>query len=329
MEIITNKAKKGILAQPLKITSSTAGAVFLVVMAITVFVEIYTGNFYTTYNIATLIRQVSFTIIVSFGQTLVLILGGIDLSVASIAGLSSMVVAKLLTQTGIDPFLCLVISLALGFCLGALNGLFIVWLDLSPLIVTLASGAVYQGIIYVVTKGMPIVGIPSSVTSIGQGMLFGTLPYPTIIMLVISVLLAITLRYTSFGRHIFAVGGNAHAATIVGVRVYKVKIMVYALSGLLASAAGVLMVLRLATSQVNIGANWVMPSITAAILGGTSMSGGSGSIFGTIVGGLLMGVISFSVTLLSISSYWEQIVTGGVILAAIAFDAIRHRKQSV
>jgi len=329
MEIITNKAKKGILAQPLKITSSTAGAVFLVVLAITVFVEIYTGNFYTTYNIATLIRQVSFTIIVSFGQTLVLILGGIDLSVASIAGLSSMVVAKLLTQTGIDPFLCLVISLALGFCLGALNGLFIVWLDLSPLIVTLASGAVYQGIIYVVTKGMPIVGIPSSVTSIGQGMLFGTLPYPTIIMLVISVLLAITLRYTSFGRHIFAVGGNAHAATIVGVRVHKVKIMVYALSGLLASAAGVLMVLRLATSQVNIGANWVMPSITAAILGGTSMSGGSGSIFGTIVGGLLMGVISFSVTLLSISSYWEQIVTGGVILAAIAFDAIRQRKQSV
>ncbi|MBO0958663.1 ABC transporter permease [Neobacillus sp. MM2021_6] len=310
-----------------KFTRSTAGVVFLVILALSIGVHFFTGNFFTVYNIGTLVRQVSFLILVSFGQTLVLILGGIDLSVASIAGLSSMVVALLMTTTGIPPFLCIIIALALGLVLGAINGLFIKWLNLSPLIVTLAAGAIYQGIIYVVTKGMPIVGIPESVTTIGQGELFGTIPYPTIIMLVIGGVLIIMMHYTSFGRHIFAVGGNEHAANIIGINVGRVKIMVYALSGLLASSAGVLMVLRLATSQVNIGENWVMPSITAAILGGTSMSGGSGSIVGTIVGGLLIGVISVSVTLVGVSSYWETIVTGGVILAAVVFDAIRRRKH--
>ena len=157
---------------------------------------------------------------------------------------------------------------------------------------------------------MPIVGIPQSVTTIGQGELFGAIPYPTIIMLIIGGLLMVIMHYTSFGRHIFAVGGNEHAANIIGINVGRVKILVYALSGLLASSAGVLMVMRLATSQVNIGENWVMPSITAAILGG-----------------LLIGVISVSVTLLGVSSYWETIVTGGVILAAVVFDAIRRRKH--
>lgn len=334
MENTTSEVKKDFQSKrkpdfnvPLKFTRSTAGVVFIVILVLAIAVHIVTGNFFTIYNISTLVRQVSFLILVSFGQTLVLILGGIDLSVASIAGLSSMVVAILMTTTTINPLLCIIIALLLGLVLGAINGLFIKWLNLSPLIVTLASGAIYQGIIYVVTKGMPIVGIPESVTGIGQGELFGAIPYPTIIMLVIGGLLMVMMHYTSFGRHIFAVGGNEHAANIIGINVGRVKIAVYALSGLLASSAGVLMVLRLATSQVNIGENWVMPSITAAILGGTSMSGGSGSIIGTIVGGLLIGVISVSVTLLGVSSYWETIVTGGVILAAVVFDAIRRRKH--
>jgi len=328
MERSENKEKNKIPILLTNITRSTAGVVFLVTILITLFVHAFTSNFYTVYNLGTLVRQVAFVIIVSFGQTLVLISGGIDLSVASIAAICSMVVAQLMTMTGINPYICIVIALALGFGFGAVNGVFIHRLKLSPFIVTLATSAILSGIVYVVTKGMPIVGIPKNAAIIGQGMLFGAVPYPAIIMFAIFLLLKLMLGHTVLGRHIYALGGNEQAANIVGVRVGRVKLMVYALSGLLASSAGVLMVLRLASSQVNIGENWVMPSITAAILGGTSMSGGSGGVTGTIVGGLMMGVISTSITLLGISSYWETIVTGGVVLIAVSVDAIRLRSQS-
>jgi ribose transport system permease protein len=325
----TDSSQNNAKAMIKSFNKSTAGVVLLVTIAITLLVHLTTSNFYTVYNLSTLIRQVSFTIIVAFGQTLVLISGGIDLSVASIAAICSMTVALLMTKTQIDPFVCIMIALAFGLLLGAINGWFIHRLKLSPFIVTLATGAILKGVVYVVTKGMPLVGIPPKAAVIGQGELFGMLPYPAIIMFVIFIILLIMLKFTSFGRHIFAIGGNENAANIVGVRIGRVKIMTYALSGLLASSAGVVMVMRLASSQVNIGENWVMPSVTAAILGGTSMSGGAGGVSGTIVGGLLMGVIATSITLLGVSSYWETIVTGGVVLIAVAIDAIRRNKLSI
>ena len=306
---------------------STAGAVLLVTLIITLVVHLITGNFYTGYNMSTFSRQASFVIIIGFAQTLVLLLGGIDLSVASIAGLSSMIFSMLVTLGDVNPFLSIFIALFAGAMLGAINGLFICGLKLTPFIVTLATSALYKGIIYVATKGIPLTGIPESVTQIGQGSLFGVLPYPAMIMIIIAVILIFILKKTSFGRHVYAVGGNEEAARIVGIKINKTKMTVYAITGFLSSIAGVLMVLRLGSSQVNIGENWVMPSITAGVLGGTSMSGGSGGIGGTIVGGLLMSAISFSISLLGISSYWDKIVTGAVVLIAISIDAMRRRKQ--
>lgn len=318
-----------IIKQLTGMTKSTAGVVFLVTILVTIIVHMLTENFYTVYNLGTFIRQVTFVILVAFGQTLVLITAGIDLSVASVAAICSMLVAQLLTKTSVDPYLCLFITLGAGFIFGAVNGLFIYKLKLSPFIVTLSTSAIYTGIVYVVTKGMPILGIPKKVSVIGQGMLFDSIPYPAIIMFIVFIILRLMLKYTPFGRHIYAVGGNEQAANIVGIRVGRVKVLVYGLSGLLSSLAGVLMVLRLASSQVNIGENWVMPSVTAAILGGTSMSGGAGTVTGTIVGGIMMGVISTSITLLGISSYWETIVTGGVVLIAVSADAIRMKNQKI
>lgn len=310
------------------ITKSTAWMVFFVTLLISLFVHIFTSNFYTVYNLGTLVRQVSFVIIVAIGETMVLISGGIDLSVASMAALSSMVVAQLMTMTGIPPMICIVIALLLGALLGMINGLFIYKLRLNSFIVTLATGAIYTGVVYVVTAGMPIIGIPKSAAIIGQGLLFNAIPYPAIIMFVIFLIIKFVLNNTVLGRQIYAIGGNEQAANIVGVRVGRTKVLVFTLSGLLSSSAGILMVLRLASSQVNIGENWVMPSITAAILGGTSMSGGTGGVTGTLAGGLLMGVISTSITLLGISSYWETIVTGGVVLLAVSMDAIRNARQA-
>ena len=312
----------------LGMVKSTAGAVLIVTILMTVIVQLLTGHFYTAYNLSTFSRSASFTIIIGFAQTLVLLLGGIDLSVASVAGLCSMIFAMLTTVGGVNPFLSIAIALMAGVALGAINGIFICSLNLTPFIVTLATSALYKGIIYVSTKGIPLTGIPESVTIIGQGTLFGIIPYPAIIMVVLAVILIYMLRYTSFGRHIYAVGGNEHAAKIVGIQINKTKMAVYALTGFISALAGILMVLRLGSSQVNIGENWAMPSITAGVLGGTSMNGGSGGIGGTIVGGLLMSVISFSISLLGISSYWDQIVTGVVVLIAVAIDAIRRRNNS-
>ena len=312
----------------LGMVKSTAGAVLIVTILMTVIVQLLTGHFYTAYNLSTFSRSASFTIIIGFAQTLVLLLGGIDLSVASVAGLCSMIFAMLTTVGGVNPFLSIAIALMAGVALGAINGIFICSLNLTPFIVTLATSALYKGIIYVATKGIPLTGIPESVTIIGQGTLFGIIPYPAIIMVVLAVILIYMLRYTSFGRHIYAVGGNEHAAKIVGIQINKTKMAVYALTGFISALAGILMVLRLGSSQVNIGENWAMPSITAGVLGGTSMNGGSGGIGGTIVGGLLMSVISFSISLLGISSYWDQIVTGVVLLIAVAIDAIRRRNNS-
>ena len=312
----------------LGMVKSTAGAVLIVTILMTVIVQMLTGHFYTSYNLSTFSRSASFTIIIGFAQTLVLLLGGIDLSVASVAGLCSMIFAMLTTVGGVNPFLSIAIALMAGVALGAINGIFICSLNLTPFIVTFATSALYKGIIYVATKGIPLTGIPESVTIIGQGTLFGIIPYPAIIMVVLAVILIYMLRYTSFGRHIYAVGGNEHAAKIVGIQINKTKMAVYALTGFISALAGILMVLRLGSSQVNIGENWAMPSITAGVLGGTSMNGGSGGIGGTIVGGLLMSVISFSISLLGISSYWDQIVTGVVVLIAVAIDAIRRRNNS-
>lgn len=312
----------------LGMVKSTAGAVLIVTILMTVIVQLLTGHFYTAYNLSTFSRSASFTIIIGFAQTLVLLLGGIDLSVASVAGLCSIIFAMLTTVGRVNPFLSIMIALMAGVALGAINGIFICSLNLTPFIVTLATSALYKGIIYVATKGIPLTGIPESVTIIGQGTLFGIIPYPAIIMVILAVILIYMLRYTSFGRHIYAVGGNEHAAKIVGIQINKTKMAVYALTGFISALAGILMVLRLGSSQVNIGENWAMPSITAGVLGGTSMNGGSGGIGGTIVGGLLMSVISFSISLLGISSYWDQIVTGVVVLITVAIDAIRRRNNS-
>lgn len=302
---------------------TTAGLVLLVAIIVGIMVHIITGNFYTPYNISTLTRAASFTIIVGFGQTIVLLTGGIDLSVASVGSVCSMISAHLMVNMGIPPLPAIIISCLLGLVFGAVNGAIIAYLKITPFIVTLATSEIYKGIVYVITKGMPITGVPESATKLANGVIGGFLPNIVIIMAVICLILTLMLKKTTFGRHIFAIGGNRNCAKIVGVKTEKTEMMVYCLSGFLAATAGVLMTCKLASFQASIGQNWVMPSVTAAVLGGTSMVGGIGGVVGTVIGGLLSGVISTSITLLRISSYWETIVTGGVVIIAVVMDAVK------
>ena len=306
-----------------KFFKSTAGMVLLVTIFVGIAVHITTGNFFTAYNISTLTRAASFVIIVGFGQTIVLLTGGIDLSVATIGSVCGMASAIFMVDYGIHPYLAIVLASLIGIVLGGINGFFIAYFKVTPFIVTLATMQIYKGIVYVITKGMPIAGMPEAAESLANGVIGGILPNIVIIMIVICLLLTLMLKRTKLGRYIYALGGNRNCAKIVGIPTERIELMVYCLSGWLAAIAGILMSCKLASFQASIGESWQMDSITAAVLGGTSMAGGVGSVVGTIIGGILSSVISTCITLLRISSYWETIVTGAVVLIAVLIDAIK------
>lgn len=307
-----------------RIFNSTEGGIFLVLVLMAIILAVITPSFADPYNLGVLVRQFSFVAIIAMGQTLVLLTRGIDLSVGAIAGLSGIVSAWLMVNTGVNPFVCIVLSLLFGAACGSINGVLITKLNLNPFIVTLAMGEIFFGLIMVITQGWPISDIPGNVLFLGQGMI-GPAPVPGIIMIVLGILFIYILKSTPFGRHIYAIGGNESAANIVGIRIDKVKILVYALSGTFAALAGVLMMLRLGAGQPQIGEAWLMASITAAIIGGTSLMGGQGKIIGAIIGAALMGVLANAIVLLDISAYWERVIIGVVVLIAITLDRMRAR----
>lgn len=312
----------------LGIFRSTAAMVFFVTIVVTIVVQIITGRFYTAYNMTTLARTASFTLLVGYAQTFVLLLGGIDLSVASVSGLCSMIFAAMVTKTGINPVLAIFLAVACGVIFGMINSLLITSMNLTPFIVTLATSSVMTGLIYLFTKGFALTGIPKVVTQIGQGNLFGVIPYPFLIAILLAIVLMLLLKYTTFGRHIYAVGGNRMAAQIAGIRTKRVEVACYTLAGGISALAGVLMVMRMGSYQASIGSSWTMPSVTAAVLGGTAMTGGEGGIGGAIFGGLLMSVITYSISLMGIDSSWEEVVTGIVVLIAVFVDAFRRQRRA-
>ena len=308
---------------------STAAIVFLVTIAVTIVAQIITNNFYTAYNMTTLLRTASFTLMVGFAHTFVLLLGGIDLSIAGCGGLCSMIFASFVTKTTMNPYLAIILAICCGIGFGLVNGLIVISMDLTPFIVTLATSSIMTGLIYLFTKGFALTGIPEQVTRIGQKSLFGFLPYPFLIALILALILMFILKYTPFGRHIYAVGGNRSAAKIVGIHVKRVELLCYTIAGGISAMAGALMVCRMGSYQADIGSGWTMPSVTAAVLGGTAMTGGEGGIGGTIFGGLLMSVITYSISLMGIDSYWNEVVTGIVVLIAVYADAIRRKKRKI
>jgi ribose transport system permease protein len=304
----------------------TAGMIFVVLVIMCILLNIANSSFLSKYNITTLSRTISYTTMVAFGQTLVLLTGGIDLSVAGIAGMSGILCAWLMVNTGIPWPICIAMILVLAFLGGCMNGILITKAKMVPFIVTLATGSIFTGVIYVVTKGSPIMNIPQAAVQLGQGSL-GILPYPTILMIILAAIIFYILKFTPFGRYIYAVGGNTSAAEIAGIKVDWVTTLVYGLSGLLAAIAGIMITLRLGNAQPDVGSTWVMPSVTAACIGGTSLSGGRGGIIGAVVGGVFMGVVDNAIVLLAISPYMEQIIIGIVILIAIGIERFKAIKN--
>ena len=301
--------------------SGVVGALVILCLLLT----IATPKFLTTYNLGIVIRQIAFVGMVALGQTLVLLTGGIDLSVGYIAGLCSILGSMLMVKTGIDPYVCALIAALIGAGCGFLNGALIAYLKFNPFIATLAMGEVFAGLVLVITEGYPVTGIPASFAFLGQGQIAG-IPVPAIITVLVAVILSFMLSRTPHGRYIYAVGGNESAAHLAGISIKGVKLSVYMLSGFLSALAGIMFVSRASAGQPTVGPSWQLPSITAAILGGTSLVGGEGTMFGTVIGATLMGVLSNGIVLMDVSSYWERVIIGIVVIAAVLVDILRAKK---
>ncbi|MDN4593980.1 ribose ABC transporter permease [Polycladomyces subterraneus] len=289
-------------------------------LAIILVLSILSPSFLSLSNLLNVLRQVSINALIAFGMTFVILTGGIDLSVGSILALSSAIVAQLLAS-GMSFIPALFIGLLVGALLGLFNGLVITQGKVAPFIVTLATMTVYRGLTLVYTDGRPITNMGDDLAfqMFGRGYFFG-IPVPVITMLITFILLYFLLKKTTLGRKTYAIGGNEEAAILAGIRVSRVKWFVYTLAGLLSALAGVILTSRLHSAEPTAGTSYELDAIAAVVLGGTSLSGGKGSIVGTMIGALIIGTLNNGLNLLGVSSFYQLVVKGLVILIAILLD---------
>lgn len=281
---------------------------------------ILTPNFLSVNNLLNVLRQVSINALIALGMTFVILTGGIDLSVGSILALSSAFTATLMVS-GLDPLLSVFIGVLLGAIMGGLNGFVITKGNVAPFIATLATMTIFRGLTLVLTEGKPITGLSDSFSfqMIGKGYILG-IPFPVILMVVVFLILYIVLKQTTFGRGIYAIGGNEEASRLSGLKVDRIKAGAYVISGAMAALAGIILTSRLNSAQPTAGTSYELDAIAAVVLGGTSLSGGRGRIVGTLIGALIIGVLNNGLNLLNVSSFYQQVVKGGVILLAVLLD---------
>ncbi|ABV63920.1 MULTISPECIES: ribose ABC transporter permease RbsC [Bacillus] len=297
---------------------------FLGLIILVAIVSILNPAFLEPLNILNLLRQISINALIAFGMTFVILTGGIDLSVGAILALSSALTAGFIVS-GMDPILAIIVGSIIGAILGMVNGLLITKGKMAPFIATLATMTIFRGLTLVYTDGNPITGLGSNYAFqlFGRGYFLG-IPVPAITMLLTFIVLWVLLHKTPFGRRTYAIGGNEKAALISGIKVPRVKIMIYSLAGFMSALAGAILTSRLNSAQPTAGTSYELDAIAAVVLGGTSLSGGRGRIVGTLIGVLIIGVLNNGMNLLGVSSFYQSVVKGIVILIAVLLD----RKKS-
>ena len=299
-------------------------------------ISLMSDKFFTVDNAWNVMRQISVNICISVGMTLVVLTSGIDLSVGSVLAFCGAITAGLL-KSGIElpsnnlyvGFTILGAILA-GLIAGALLGLFNGWtitrFKVPPFVATLAMLTIARGLTLLWTKGFPISNLGDSFAYIGTGWFLG-IPLPVWISAVVIVSAVIITQKTALGRYIYAIGGNEHASRLSGININKVKLIVYAIAGVLAAVGGIMVTSRLDSAQPNAGISYELDSIAAVVIGGTSLSGGRGTIMGTVLGAIIIGVLNNGLVLLNVSPFWQQVVKGGVILLAVIIDKANSKND--
>lgn len=302
--------------------------IIIALLAMFIFLTVFPttrSTFLTPKNMFNILRQNASNLFLATGMTMVIILGGIDLSVGSVIALSGVVAAGCVVNFGLSEAVGFIAAVAVGAAVGLFNGFIICKTDIPPFIVTLASMNITKGIALVLTGGAPIRCMTDAFKFPGAGYV-GPVPTPVILMVVIFVIAALMINKTQLGRHIYAVGGNVQAAKFSGISVQKVKFIVYAYTGVMAGIAGVVIASRLYSGQPTAGDGAEMDAIASVVVGGTSMSGGSGRIGGTLIGVLIIGVLNNGLNLMGVDSNFQYIVKGLVILLAVYVDFLRNKK---
>jgi ribose transport system permease protein len=298
--------------------------VLIALLVMGALISVFTPYFLTVDNLMGVSRAFSLTAIMSIGMVMVIITGGIDLSVGSAMGLAGLVTA-LCFDSGLSQTVSITAGLGVGVTFGVVNGLLITAIGLPPFIATLGTLSIGRGMMYMITHGVPLTPTtPDSFASLGQGYV-GPVPVPVVILLVLMVVFSLLMVRTRFGRHVYATGGNEHAARLSGVKTNRVKLAVYILSSTISALAGVIAFSRYLSAEPASGFGSELDVIAAAAIGGASLAGGIGSVTGAVIGAALIGEIANGVILLNINTYAQQAITGGVILIAVSLDVLRNR----
>jgi ribose transport system permease protein len=280
--------------------------------------------FLSTANLLNVLRQVSINAILALGMTVVILKGGIDLSVGSLLALAGALAAGF-ALSGLPPPLAMGLGVGIAVALGTLQGLLVAYAGLPPFIVTLAGLTAFRGLTLVYTDGRPITGLPDPFLFLGNGTLLG-IPVPVMVMLSFLLLTHLLLQNTALGRYLYAIGGNEEAARLSGVPVARIKVFAYAYSGLAAGLAALVLTGRLNSAQPTAGTGFELDAIAAAVVGGTSLAGGRGTAWGTFLGALIIGVLNNGMNLLNVSSFYQLIAKGAVIVLALLVDRLVRRR---
>jgi ribose transport system permease protein len=310
-----------------RITSWREFNVVLAVFLLSTVLTLSSDAFLTSANLFSVMRAFSLTAIMAIGQTMVILTGGIDLSVGSTMGLSGLLTAMLI-QAGYPVNLAVVGGLLTGCGVGLANGLMITKLRLPPFIATLGTLSMGRGLMYWITHGWPVtLSVEHPFLALGQGYV-GPVPVPVIVMLLLMGVASLFLSRTSTGRYVYAVGCNEQASRYSGIRVDGIKLLVYVISGFCCAVAGLILLARMVSAQPMAGLGYELPVIAAAAIGGTSLSGGEGTILGALMGAALMGILQNGMVLVGIDTYAQQAITGAVIVIAVALDQWRKRRSN-
>lgn len=300
--------------------------IFAVLVLLCVFMAIMAPSFLSIDNGLNVARSVSINAILAAGMTLIIITGGIDLSVGSILAVSG-VSGVLLFVSGVPTPLALLGGILAGALCGFVNGAFVAWLALPAFIVTLGSMTYLRGTAYSLLDGQPLIASDLGYRAIGNGAIAG-IPTPVVVMVLVYVLFWFILERTKFGRHVYAVGGNAEAARLAGINVKRILLSVYTLGGAAAGLAGIIFSARVLSAQPTAGQSYELDAIAAVVLGGTSLMGGRGRVLGTLVGALIIGVLTNGLVLMNVPFFYQLIVKGIVIVVAVAIDSLRRLGKS-
>ncbi|MDI3548566.1 MAG: ribose transport system permease protein [Halanaerobiales bacterium] len=318
MEKANLKKQKNILGEKLNLDVLRGLSSFIGLIVLCVLLAIISPVFLTVTNILNILVQVAVISVIAAGATFVILTGGIDLSVGSILGLCGVVSAGVLKATG-SPVLAILTGILLGALLGLINGTVISIGKVPAFVTTLGMMSVARGLAFIYTHGRPISGFPDSFRFIGSGYL-GNIPFPVIEAIIIFVIAAYILKKTPFGRYVYAIGSNEIATRLSGIKTNKHKIMVYVISGLLSGFAAIMFIGRINSGHPLGGDGYELDAIAAVVIGGTSLSGGKGTVMGTLIGALIMGVIRNGLNLLNVDAFWQGVVLGVVIVAAVLID---------